>query len=146
ESPGDEQDPGSAARERRSTLRRELHPLHEVGTRAEELERSQREIGEVQPRVCITSGPQSLEPPENARRTDVEVLHRARAVPTVPIVRLPEELRSPQRGVRVRDDLGDSLTSPSLVPALAGQRLEEPGRVQHPATLAMWVAFRAWRD
>jgi len=67
------------------------------------------------------------------RGTDIEVLHRARAVPAVPVVGPPEQPRPAQRIVRVRDDLADRVADAVCVPRLLGQRLERLGPVKHAA-------------
>ena len=53
-----------------------------------------------------------------------------RRLPAVPLVRGPERV-AVERGVGVRDDRGDAVAGPRLVPRLVGQRLEGSRVVQH---------------
>ena len=93
EAASDEQDPRLARQQRGLARVRELHSLHEVRSGAKQLEVAGREVGEVEPRLGVTLTAQAVERPQHARDSDVEVLHRARPVPAVPVVGRPEQLR-----------------------------------------------------
>ena len=75
--------------------------------------------------------PQPVERPQHTGGPDVEVLHRARPVPAVPLVRPPEELRPAPGLVRVAHERSDPFAHALLVPGLLRQLFERVGLVEH---------------
>ena len=75
--------------------------------------------------------PEVGERPQHAAGPAVHVLERARRAPAIPCLRRPEELWTPQRGIRVLDDLADPGADTGYVPRLFDERLEVLRPVEH---------------
>ena len=118
---------------------RQLRPVHEVGLAAPRRERARSRVGEVESRLRVPALPQHVERPDDAGRAAVEVLHRQRRLPAVPLVRRPQVVAA-VRGIGVRDDRADRVADAPLVPRLVRQRLECP-----PAGRARRRAYRVRR-
>jgi hypothetical protein len=88
------------------------------------------QIGELEPRLGMSAATELVEREEHPRGADVEVLHRLRGLPPVPVVGRPEELRAAQRLVGVGHDLSDRGADALLVPGLVRERFEGLGPVQ----------------
>jgi hypothetical protein len=78
--------------------------------------------------------PQRVERPDHTGRTDMEVLHRQRLLPPIPVVRGPECLEI-ERRVGVGDDRGDRVLDARRIPRLVGERLKLRWFVEHGASL-----------
>ena len=102
QSPGDDEDPGLASEQSRLRRRRRLLAAHEVGLLAERGERPARGCGEIDRRLGDAASAQHVERMDHAGGADVQVLHRRRRLPAVPLVGGPERV-----GVVGRVDVGD---------------------------------------
>ena len=132
--PGDEDDSRLAQEERRLARLRDV-PVDVVRPLPEALEVPHREVGEVERRLGVPAPSERVESPEDARGADVELLHRARRVPAIPLVRAPQELRPAETCVGVGDDLADRPSHALLVPRRIGERVERLRPVQHRSSL-----------
>ena len=96
-------------------------------------ERRQRPARDAAGRACVSAWPraaQHVERPDHAGRADVEVLHRRRRLPAVPLVGRPERVGVVRR-VDVGDDRADRVADARFVPRRVGQRLERLRPVEH---------------
>jgi hypothetical protein len=71
-----------------------------------------------------------VERPQDARNADVEVFHRARAVPALPVTGSPHQLRPAIAVVDALNDRRDCVAHAVVVPSVADERLERLGLVQ----------------
>jgi hypothetical protein len=106
-----------------------------VGKLAPQLERASGRGREIDRRLCKTAAAQCVERPDDARRTDVEVLQRRRRELDVPLLGRPEPLRVEGR-VRIGGDPADSVADTTLVPRFVSKRLVELRVVQHTRMFA----------
>ena len=104
--------------------------LMRSGLARNELEGAERKVCEVEARLGVAATLESAERPQDAGRSGVHVLQRARRLPAIPVVGAPEQLRATERRVGLRDDLADRVAGGRIVPRLVSESLECLGLVE----------------